>query len=350
MIAKKRWALFGVCLACFVVVVFYRITPTTADNAAQPAHQGAEHSSRSDHIVDAPTMKKETPELEFFQQIADSYASDLKIPSYSRSLSEHDFDVLHPNHFYPKVLPAGKRGDRVQLALNKYRFVCPEPVVVEVSGEGIEFADAILVDQDSDAVLQSAPMVLNAGRHIATFSGRCDFPRNLSVVGKVRMASGRPHEIRAILEYQLHNPATVTGIGSTWADGADMVVEAALEVQRAGHFFLSANLFDAAGAPVAHLSQSADLDVGSNTIQLRGHQSVLQGRGSSFSLANLNLKRYPSAPSDRRSYGVSMVDRHVIDYFDVDILEPIAHQPAPDQLARLEFLKKITGSNIEKDP
>ena len=63
-------------------------------------------------------MKKETPELEFFQQIADSYASDLKIPSYSRALSEHDFDALHPNHFYPKALPAVKQGDRVQLALN----------------------------------------------------------------------------------------------------------------------------------------------------------------------------------------------------------------------------------------
>ena len=61
---------------------------------------------------------------------------------------------------------------------------------------------------------------------------------------------------------------------------------------------------------------------------------MLQGRGSSFRLANRDLKRYPSGPSDRSRYGMSMVDRRAIVYFDVDTLELIVCQPMPDQFAK----------------
>lgn len=342
-----RRAVWTAWLLCMVLAAIY-LTALNMSGAAGPPIAPREEKTTVAVAGDIAPAENQVFSVEPLQasqiDIAEAYAADIKKPPYSLPLGPDDFGRLNPNHFYPVSGSIGASDSRVQLTLNKYRFVCPEPIVVEVLGDDVEVARVTLLDLDSKKTLQSAALMMENSRLTATLSGSCAFPPNLAIVGAVQMTDGQFHKPQTSLEYQLDSPATLTGIGAFWADGPDMIIEADLQVKKAGLFYLSGNLFDYLGAPIAHLKSRADLEVGNETIILRAHQSVLQNRGSSFSLDDLLIKRLPSDPSERISFGVSKVGRHEIGHFDVEILEVTEHQPTPAQLRRFEFLKKLVVS------
>ena len=271
--------------------------------------------------------------------VAKAYAAELSFPAYSQPLSDEDFDRLQPNHFNPQSMPVDDNGATISATLSKYRYTYPEPILATLSGENIDNAQLQLVDIASGKILMKRNFLQDENQWQAEFDGQRDLPMQLQATVKAQV-NGKNVTIALALKY-VDSVATLEGFDPAFNQDADMVLQANLTTREQGLYRVRANLFDANDQPIAHLVSKEKLNKGSSTIELKAHQSVLQGRQAPFYLATFSIERMSPAPGKPTKYGDSAINQYEIKDFAVSSLNDTPYQPSEQEQQRLRLLQNM---------
>lgn len=271
--------------------------------------------------------------------VAKVYAAELNFPAYSQPLTDNDFDRLQPNHFNPQSIPVDDEGTQVTAVLSKYRYTYPELVFATLTGEHIVNAELQLIDVSSGNLLLTSKFEQDENNWYAQLEGRRDLPRQLQATVKARI-NGKNITIALALKY-VDSIATLEGFDSAFNQDADMVLPANLTTREKGLYRIRANLFDANNQPIAHLVSKEKLNKGSSHINLKAHQSVLQGKTAPFYLSTFSIELMSPAPGKPTKYGNSVIKKYEIKDFSVSSLSDTPYQPSEQEQQRLLLLQNM---------
>ncbi|MBA6390517.1 hypothetical protein H4J38_06930 [Colwellia sp. BRX10-3] len=271
--------------------------------------------------------------------VAKAYAGELNFPPYSQPLSNQDFDRLEPNYFNPQAIPVDDLGTTISAELSKYRYTYPETVFAKLSGENIDNAELVLVDIASGKSLLRRSFEQNDNIWSAEFDGERNFPYQLQATVKARV-NGKNISIALALKY-IDSVATLESFDPAFNQDADMVIKANLTTREKGLYRVRANLFDANNQPIAHLVSKEKLNKGSDTIDLKAHQSVLQGKTAPFYLSTFSIELMSPAPGTPTKYGDSAINQFEIKDFATSSLSNIPYQPSKQEQQRLQLLQNM---------
>lgn len=271
--------------------------------------------------------------------VAKAYASELNFPPYSQPLTSQDFDRLEPNHFNPQSIPVDDFGNSVSAALSKYRYTYPETVFATLSGENIASASLFLVDISSGKTLLTRKFKQGDNSWHAEFDGERNLPSQLQATVKASI-NGKVISIALALQY-VDSVATLESFEPAISQDADMVITANLTTREQGLYRVRANLFDANNQPIAHLVSKERLNKGTDSLELKAHQSVLQGRKAPFYLSTFSVELMSPAPGKPTKYGDSSMTRYEIMDFATSSLSDLPYQPSEQEQQRLQLLQNM---------
>ncbi|MFT5295618.1 MAG: hypothetical protein ACI9YH_001633 [Colwellia sp.] len=271
--------------------------------------------------------------------VAKAYASELKFPPYSQPLTDIDFDRLKPNHFNPQSMPVDDAGNEVTASLSKYRYVYPEPVLATLAGENIDNAELQLVDISTGELILTQIFEKGEVNWHAQFEGKQNLPTQLQATIKAYV-NGNNVSIALALKY-VDSVATLEYFDSAFNQDADMVLKANLTIREQGIYRIRANLFDANHQPIAHLVSKEKLNKGDGHVELKAHQSVLQGKKAPFYLSTFSIELMSPAPGQPTRYGDSEIKEYVIKNFSLSSLSEIPYQPSEQEQQRLLLLQNM---------
>jgi hypothetical protein len=271
--------------------------------------------------------------------ISKAYAEELNFPPYSQPLTEIDFDRLKPNHFNPQSIPVDDAGNEVIASLSKYRYVYPEPVLATLAGENIDNAELQLVDISTGELILTRIFEKGEVNWHAQFEGKQNLPTQLQARIKT-FINGKNVSIALALKY-VDSVATLEYFDSVFNQDADMVLKANLTIREQGLYRIRANLFDANHQPIAHLVSKEKLDKGDGHVDLKAHQSVLQGRKIPFYLSTFSIELMSPAPGKPTRYGDSAIKEYVIKSFALSSLSEVPYQPSEQEQQRLLLLQNM---------
>jgi hypothetical protein len=277
------------------------------------------------------------------QWVATAFAAELNYPPYSQPLKKADFDRLNPNHFNPQSIPVDDSGASISASLTKYRYTYPESIEASINGENISSAVLNLVDIDKGTPLKSVAFEKVDGQWQARISGERNYPPQLQAVAIIEV-NNKTVSVALSLKY-IDSVATLESFESAISRAADMVVVANLSVREKGMYRLMANLFDDNDQPIAHLVARKKLAKGTKSIELKVHQSVLQGKEPPFYLSTFNIELMSPSPGVAKKFGNSVIKKHVIDDFSISSLENTPYQPTQKELQRLQLLENMADMN-----
>jgi len=275
--------------------------------------------------------------------VAKAYAAALNFPAYSQPLTDNDFDRLQPNHFNPQSIPVDDNGSQITAALSKYRYTYPEQVLANLTGENIDNAELQLVDLNSGNLLLTSRFEHDEGIWYAQLDGKRNFPTQLQATVKADI-NGKSITIALALKY-IDSIATLEGFNSVFSEEADMVLQANVTTKMKGLYRIRANLFDANDQPIAHLVNKAKLDKGSSLLNLKAHQSVLQGKQAPFYLSTFSIELMSPAPGQPTKYGNSAINKYEIKDFSISSLSSIPYQASEQEQQRLQLLQNMAEGN-----
>ncbi|WP_350432278.1 hypothetical protein ABIS04_00840 [Shewanella sp. H8] len=328
----------------------------TSESALQPP-QSAAVIEQEDTVPTKPNVVKhrqaktmtEVEKLpqsisDSFQFMAEAYASELELPSYSMPLSVNDMHLLNPNAYIPQPVQL-QDGANASIVLPKYRFSFPEPVVINlvVNGLVVTGASAALHSElagGSDALISEA-MLGNNGKWTIKLNAEEDWngPMEVSVTFS---AKGKKQTLKTGIEYS-HPTAIITGVGDIRAAGSDMLIPVKLDVEQAGYYRLRANLYTADKQPIALLTGSDKLTEGSVELDLKAYKGVLAQYKGPYVLSTFVLERRPAVPGELTQYGHSEEPAYELGDFAVESLSDEPWQPDEQEMQRLEFLQEMAG-------
>ncbi|WP_235611277.1 hypothetical protein [Pseudoalteromonas luteoviolacea] len=268
--------------------------------------------------------------------IANNYRETLRFAPYSQPLTSNDIDRIEPNRFVPVTVPTSDMSGTISLALNKYRFIHPEPIQLTLKGEQISRAKVLisLVD-DNKVILEKSLRVADSSAYIEV-SGREDFNGDLQLKVEADVA-GDPITIVAQAKYEQPS-AKLTGLKHAEINGSDLLITLALEVEDAGIYRVRANLYDGA-QPLAHLVAKSKLSFGQQEIELKAHQTVLPTSSSDLRLMTFIVERMSSIPGERARFGESVISEIPLIDIDLSELSRDPYSPNAKERASLEFLQ-----------
>lgn len=271
--------------------------------------------------------------------VAKAYAGELNFPPYSQPLTNKDFDRLSPNHFNPQSIPVDDIGTTISAQLSKYRYTYPETVFATLSGENIDNAVLILVDITTGKSLLMRDFDQDNNNWTAQFEGERNLPTQLQATVKARV-NGKDISLALALKY-VDSVATLNSFDPAYNQDADMVIKANLTTREQGLYRIRANLFDANNQPIAHLVSKEKLNKGSDTIELKAHQSVLQGKQAPFTLSTFSIELMSPAPGSPTKYGDSAINQFEIKDFATSSLSEMPYQPSKQEQQRLQLLQNM---------
>ncbi|MEW6995106.1 hypothetical protein AADZ84_12660 [Colwelliaceae bacterium MEBiC 14330] len=272
--------------------------------------------------------------------VAKVYAAELNFPPYSQPLTSHDFDRLQPNHFNPQSIPVDDEGKQISATLSKYRYTYPEPILATMRGENIINATLELIDTSSGKVLLTSVFEQEENNWYAQLDGKQDLPEQLHATVRANVNS-KTITMALALKY-IDSIATLEGFGSTYSRDADMMIPVKLTTRKKGLYRVRANLFDANNQPIAHLVTKEKLAKGRTKMNLKAHQSVLQGKQAPFYLATFSIELMSPAPGQPTKYGNSLIKKHEIKDFAVSSLSNTPYQPSEQEQQRLKLLQQMS--------
>lgn len=273
--------------------------------------------------------------------ISKVYAAELNFPAYSQPLKPTDFDRLNPNFFNPQIMPINDEGGAISASLSKYRYSYPEPIIATLEGADIESASFTLIDTDTKKTLLSESFNWKDNTWQLSLVGKDNFPENInaSIVAIVGSKS-----VPIILALQYINPvAIIESFELAKAEGADMVIAANIHAKESGLYRIRANLFDANDQPIAHLTNKRKLHKGSQTIPLKAHQSVLQGKEAPFYLSTFMIELMSPSPGVRKKFGESLINKFEINDFAISSLDTSSYEISQQEQQRLELLQVMAN-------
>jgi hypothetical protein len=277
-----------------------------------------------------------------FQLMAEAYASELELPSYSMPLSVDDTHLLNPNAYIPQPVQL-QDGASASIVLPKYRFSFPEPVVINLDVNGLLVAGASAA-LHSELTSGSEPLISGTmlgadGKWAIQLNAEDDWngPMEVSVTFS---AKGKKQTLKTGIEYS-HPTATITGVEDIRAEGSDMLIPVKLDVEQAGYYRLRANLYTVDKQPIALLTGSDKLTEGSVVLDLKAYKGVLAQYKGPYVLSTFVLERRPAVPGELTQYGHSEEPAYELGDFSVESLSDEPWQHDDQEMQRLEFLQKM---------
>ena len=304
---------------------------TATKNVTHSVSKSVKSSSESENISEKITSNDSAA------LVAKAYAAELSFPTYSKPLTNKDFDRLKPNHFNPQSIPIDDVGTTVTAELSKYRYVYPEAVFATLSGENN--AELQLVDITNGKSLLTRNFEQNDNIWTSEFDGARDLPAQLQVVVKAQV-NGKNISMALALQY-VDSVATLESFEPAFNQEADMVITANLTTREKGLYRIRANLFDANNQPIAHLVSKDKLSKGNSSIELKAHQSVLQGKQAPFYLSTFSVELMSPAPGKLTKYGDSAINQYEIKDFETSSLSALPYQPSEQEQQRLQLLQNM---------
>ena len=275
--------------------------------------------------------------------VAKAYAGELNFPPYSQPLSSNDFDRLNPNYFNPQSIPVDDDGTVVTAELSKYRYTYPESIVATLSGIDIERAQLQLIDISNGKTLLTKSFEQDDNTWQTQLAGERDFPQQLQATVKADI-NGKRVNIALSLKY-IDSVATLESFDSAVTHEADMLIQANLKTREKGLYRVRANLLDENQDPIAHLVSKKKLSKGNTSIDLKAHQSVLQGKQQPFYLSTFSIELMSPAPGKPTKYGDSVINQYEIKDFAISGLSDLPYQPTTQEQQRLLLLQNMAQGN-----
>lgn len=285
-----------------------------------------------------------------FQVLASAYASELQYPGYSRPLHADDSHLLNPNIYVAQPVPL-EGGASAAIVLDKYRFSYPEPITVnlEVTGLTVHTVNVQLHSESDNELLATEAMRKAVAGQGGAQRWRADLRSQEEWDGPLEVsvtfsANGREQTLKTGIAYS-QPVATITGVGSSRGVGSDMLIPIKLSVAQAGYYRLRANLFTAAGQPLALLTATDKLAEGSTELTLRAYKAVLRQQEGPFVLRGFVLERRPAVPGELTRYGDSEQNEYPLEFFSLSQLTDEPWQASAEEQQRLQFLQQMAEQN-----
>ena len=304
---------------------------------AKPAAAG---QAPAEQLGTIQTEPEQAPLQQQLQWLASAYADEIAIPAYSRPLTSADSQLLQPNRFIAQPVPL-KHGASASLFPSQYRFIYPEPIEIHLQLQGISVQGAtlrLLHEWTGEQLAEQAMQPTQDGFRLQ-LSGKESWDG--SVTAEVQL-HGTTEPLLLRTGFEISAPvAQITGIDSSYGEGADMVIPVQLQAELAGHYRLKANLLDAKRQPIAVLTARAALQAGSNTLQLRAHRSVLPDTDQHFWLTTFQLERLSPAPGEPARYGDAAEPEYRLEPFSLHQLSNEPYQADEQEQQRLRLLQQL---------
>lgn len=298
------------------------------------------------------------PMAEQLAEIARTYRDNSRFPPYSKPLTSNDWSALNPRAFSATELPL-ENAPSLRVSIELPAFIIDRnqdlPIRVIVASEAgatvRASAGQILLRQGQT---MTEPVLLasqGAQGNVEVFAVTVPATTlsqlaegETEVAARLTLSDGQPASVVSLMRlYQ--STASLTGLGASYVDGADLVIPTYFTVVDPGLYRLQGNLFSAGGEPVSHLNNTLSLTAGNSTGLLRVHSSVLREvqQAGPYLLTDINLMRMPAAPGDPTRYGSSVAEQYQVGGFALDAYSDEPFQdPAAQQ--RLEFLERLSSS------
>ena len=297
--------------------------------------------------IDVPKQKqaKSPPKIHYDQHLASAaehvgmqYQSALKYPPYSQPLSTLDEDRLKPNQFYPVTSPIDDAGNALVVSLDKYRFVYPQEITINIAAQNLAEVNVALSNTDTKASISSKTTTAQQGEATVSFKASEDYPRNLQLFVEANVAGKK---VPAVAQIQYMPPsATLIDFDNAYAQNENMIATAHLKVLKTGLYRIRANLYSDT-TPLAHLVTKKKLSQGSQTVDLKAHWSVLPQGVVNMRLSDFVIERMSPSPGERNSFGSSEITEFEITDFAYDSLQQLPYQANEQERMSLEFLKGL---------
>ncbi|GGW59112.1 hypothetical protein [Alishewanella tabrizica] len=345
---KKRLGGLAV-LIIVVLLILWRLTSNTppiptgnalpqvapTSQAAQPEVSGAAAPAQLNI-----TENIEAPMAEQFAQIAQAYAEELRYPPYSRPLSAADHHLLTPNEYAVQTIPL-EGGASAAIVLTQYRFIYPDEIPTALLLTGIQASEVVLslFAENTGELLTEIPMEADTEGYQVTVAANTTWQGPLKLAIRFT-ANGQQQQLHTGIEYQ-QPTAKIVGVNDGFAEGSDLVIPVQLDVSKAGHYRLRANLFSEQGEPIAHLVATTYLNTGNATLPLRAFKAVLAGHEGPYRLNTFVLERRSGSPGELSLFGSSEQAEYPVEFYGLNQLSDAPWQPDEQELLRLQFLNEL---------
>lgn len=295
-------------------------------------------------------------------EIAETYRHNSRFPTYSQPLRENDWSLLNPRAFVPAERPlANAPSIRASIELPYYVLNrnqdLPVKVIVVTESQG---TDTPLLRATGGQVFirhgghSSSPVALasaNRQGNVETFFATVPAGElaklpdaEVEVSASLSLSDGQVSGISAMARL-FQSSASLKYLGTTYIDGAHLVIPAHFQVTEAGYYRVQANLFSQDGEPVSHLNAAFSLSTGNAIGLLKVHAVTLReaGLAGPYVLTDINVMRMPSAPGESTLYGSAQATRYPVAGFPLGSYDDTPYQD-PTAQQRLEFLQNLSAN------
>lgn len=350
---KKIGLLCALIVASAILIVWYRSEEVASDKiiasnvTQQPIYKistvqtPTAQSTTTSVAPKKPTVNRINTDIsDNFSVLAKTYANEINYPAYSTPLTNADRQLLEPNSYYAQTIPLENHAS-ASIQLERFRFIYPQPVNVRLQLEKIQVYDVTLslFDEQNNTLLTTGRMHTDSNGYSATLIAESNWNGPLRIEIEFK-SGGQSQIIQTGFEY-VQPVAKITGIGSTYTEGPDLIIPVKLKVNTAGYYRLRANLFKPDHQPLAVLTAKAKLTRGDSEIKLRVYKSLLTGHPSPLILGTFQLENRSAAPGKPTRYGDSEKAEFTVEYSTSDIFSEENYQPSEEEKQRLDFLNQM---------
>ncbi|MEZ4441994.1 MAG: hypothetical protein R3B72_23070 [Polyangiaceae bacterium] len=235
----------------------------------------------------------------------DAYLESARYPPHSRPLSRAQGDLLDPERRHDRVRRSVEDAQASYLlTADRYRVIGEESLGLELSAEragrpAMVRVEAVEVVELGGHGRWSLPDLAGTGApwRGAVSAASLEIAHGAQIRVEVTFAIDGSAPEMAVLNASIRptsaSPGAFTGRFTSEEVEGSLVVEAEVEVTRAGWFVLDANLWDAEGEPVAWSRAKRALEVGRAWVRFEFFGRVLVERGARapFRVAQLRGER-----------------------------------------------------------
>lgn len=276
--------------------------------------------------------------------LASHYEQNIRFPNYSIPINEQQIDLLKPLVPLPVSLNLGENVDSsAQLSPTRFTYKHGDILGATLSSTGpIKPTQVTIELVENNTTLSRFKVENKEGLFEATLDSKDnDWPVDLHIKASFNFAEHGRLAILSPIKYSPDN-GTILSIGQAFVDGVNLSIPVNLSIKESGRYRLSANLFNQAKSPIAHLNAKQNLTKGKTTWVLNVHSEVLRTSNNPgpYLLDTWVLTKLPERPGIRTSYGDSRISETKINGFPLNQYDDTPWSDPQDK-ARLEFLKKL---------
>jgi hypothetical protein len=314
-------------------VASHEVTPPQA-----PAAAPAPGTSPS-----APKPPSDNPLGFMLTHVAEQYRESIRYPSWSVPLTPAQARGYRGNQYEPVDLPLGN-GGHFTVTLEKFRFTRGQPILVVAALQGPQVVGdtlkATLEHPESRDAVRSATLTAadGGGYYEGTLSSEEEPGEYRLIVEATVDGKTVRHASTLTIEPYL---GEFEGLAEPYVANNSLVIPVHFSPENAGFYALSAQLYEGQ-KPIALLQAEQRLDMGSDTIKLKAHGTVLANHkvNGKLALRYLQLRQLPARPGDRTHYAFGPESGYSFSPPDLDALHdtPVEN---PESEQRAALLKQL---------